>query len=303
MKIFRNSLVNSLLIIFVILVISICIYAYFKSTLSQPNLIENSNIALETSTNTNNIVVTSTTTKNSTKVSSSPKSKFDPYAPMLKIFPGVYGTETIDLTKVNYPPCAIASTRAEYHPRQLDLKSKVGLIVQEDRNYYDVSSTNEFYMLYEIWNCTIPLQGMSSGADAVTESYLNYNFLYDPINNQVCNINDVSVGVHISYLLPKWIHVGEASGELLNIWNRYFTIIQKHEERHGSIAKEYGNKLYLYLMELSNSKTCVPSMDIINNEYDEIIKELNVTQAKYDLDVDHGIKEGILLPFDNIIRP
>ncbi|MFA6158568.1 MAG: DUF922 domain-containing protein [Candidatus Paceibacterota bacterium] len=276
------------------------VYVYQKKAPHQQNTKENSDTVVATSTKTNDVGVISTSTKSMPKTSLSPKPKFDPYAPMIRPIPGIHGMETEDLTNLKYPDCSAASTRSEYHPGPINLTSKTGLIVQEEKNYYNVNGTNESQIYYEIWNCTIPVRDMNNGADAITESYLNYDFKYDTINNKVCGINNVTVGVHVSYLLPRWIYAKEASGPLLNIWNTYFVAIQKHEEHHGSIAKEYGNKLYLYLSELSASKACVPSLDSVESKFNDTINELDAAQAKYDLEVDHGVKEGVFSPFDNI---
>jgi len=283
-----------------IIVIGYSIIINIERLSYQPEKIILHDIVVATSTKAVNVKAKPVTVKAATTTASLTKKKFDPYAPVLKTYPGINGPETVDLTRVKYPECAAPKTRAGHHPEQIDLVSKIGLIVQEDKDYYDIDGTNEFYISYEVYNCTIPLQGLDGGVDAVTESNLNYNFTYDPTGGQVCNISNVAVGVHVSYLLPRWIYAPVATGKLLDIWNTYSTAIEKHEEHHGSIAKEYGNKLYSYISGLSASRACVSSLGVIETKYNDIINDLNAAQAKYDLDVDHGKKEGVFSFLDDI---
>ena len=295
-----RKLIRNLIVVTLIILVGGGLYCYLQKTSSQQNLKEKSDLQIGATTKTSNIIATSTDAKIVVKTSTTTKPKFDLDKPILVSVPGIHGMETVNLTNLKYTKCAASDTRAENHPGSIDLTSKEGLIIQEDKNYYNVNGTNEFQIYNEIYNCTIALYGQDYGADAITENTLNYDFKYDTVKNQVCRIRNIAVGVHISYLLPKWVYLPEATGPLVDIWNTYFERLQKHEEHHGVIAKEYSNKLNLYLQELSSSKTCVSSIEVINNKFDSIIEELNAAQAKYDLEVDHGVKEGVFDSFNNI---
>jgi len=207
--------------------------------------------------------------------------------------PGLNGPERIDSTNIQYKPCILSSARAVQNPQPTDLSSKSGIVVQEDEIFYDVDGTNSLQLLNQIFNCTIPTQDLDKGATAITESIYNYSLEYDNISNQICNIRNVAVGMHLSQLLPKWTRYSEASGELVEMWDAFYIALKKHEDNHADIFKQYADKEYAYINGLSVSGACVPSLDTITAKQDEIVNEANEANAKYDLETNRGVNEGI----------
>lgn len=208
---------------------------------------------------------------------------------------GLNGKVLIDTTNLQYPKCKMRPNEAKTFSRPVDLSSKTGLVVKEEDRFYEVTGVDIGQLYYETYNCLILIEGLSSGvnkANAVSETDINYDIKYDLVNNQACNISNVAVGLHMSYLLPRWTRKAEASGELLKRWNQYSLAITKHERNHGDISKQYANNLLSYLNELSKNKTCV-SLDTISDKYNSIIGELNDAQTQYDSSVRSGVDEGI----------
>ncbi|MFA6295919.1 MAG: DUF922 domain-containing protein [Patescibacteria group bacterium] len=105
----------------------------------------------------------------------------------------------------------------------------------------------------------------------------------------------VDAEVNIEYIMPKWINYDEASIDMQQKWNTFYALLEKHEQNHGEIAKQEGEKFLQEIKNITNYNSCQEFDDKVYPIQEKYLIELSQLEDAYDVETNHGETEGVTL--------
>ncbi len=106
---------------------------------------------------------------------------------------------------------------------------------------------------------------------------------------------EVETEVNIEYIMPRWTNYTEATLDMQQRWDAFYALLEKHENKHGEIAKQEANK---YLAEIKNIKDYTSCQDFDDKVYpihEKYLLEIGELNENYDNETNHGETEGVVL--------
>lgn len=129
--------------------------------------------------------------------------------------------------------------------------------------------------------------------DAYTHWYItwNYKFLQSPGS---CTIDAVATHIAVEQILPQLIT--PVADELQDRWNRYIEALQHHENGHKNIGIQAAEKINRLLEQLNPKTNCAALEQTVNQTAEDILRQYNLIEKKYDKETQHGAKTGAVFP-------
>jgi len=131
--------------------------------------------------------------------------------------------------------------------------------------------------------------------DAHTDWNIKWDFNYLDTTND-CQINKVSVNVNINYIFPKWEDKNTGDAQLQNQWDSYLLHLRTHEQNHAEHGKIAAREIESILKNLPAMENCQILTDTAKNDVEKIMAEYQSKDVQYDIDTQHGKKEGAVFP-------
>jgi predicted secreted Zn-dependent protease len=162
-------------------------------------------------------------------------------------------------------------------------------LVIENPTYYTVygSSLNEIRRQISACN---PLGQF----DAVTNWWYRYVYNYIQNSNGLCTVKDVTLALHITYLLPRWVDEG-APSSVSTQWNRYATNLTTHEHGHKDITVRLAQQTIAALQQFPETpcSEIVSAIDAFANQH---LQQIGIQNKQYDAQTDFGATQGARFP-------
>jgi predicted secreted Zn-dependent protease len=190
------------------------------------------------------------------------------------------------------PACALD---ASFHaPGALNLTSSNGVVVQVDPvHYYQVYGNSGNQVRQQIIACAPKLSG-DDDFTGYTASDISWRYITASSGGQ-CKLESITIGMHISEVLPAWGSASTASQAFTTAWNRFVTALDTHEQGHIAIDKQYAGKLLSDLSQLP-----ADNCDKLSSEASALIKAdsaaMDTANSDYDASTNHGASQGAILP-------
>lgn len=151
--------------------------------------------------------------------------------------------------------------------------------------YYDVSGRNEDQIRSSIdHSASRPSGTDGKPMDALTTT--SYKWSWWDTGNGECDPSRAQVTLRADVLLPRFVENGQR--DLIEHWNRYMANLRLHEAGHVLVAK----KRYADVLAAARSRNCAGINDAINR----IVSEIRQSNAEYDKQTKHGIRQGAVFP-------
>jgi predicted secreted Zn-dependent protease len=112
---------------------------------------------------------------------------------------------------------------------------------------------------------------------------------------RVCRLHNASVVIDITVHLPRFSAVADASREIQRAWRSYISALERHELNHVEDFVEIGS-LIPAALEAITSTNCTVAWHTANAKGKEFTALAQQRALDYDLQTNHGAKEGAILP-------
>lgn len=96
--------------------------------------------------------------------------------------------------------------------------------------------------------------------------------------------------------MPKWVHNADADPIEKERWYRYYKDLVDPENGHKELTVEAENKIEQMILEMYPSRNCTILKSEARRLGRSVVDEYNARSAKYDMETDHGGKEGAMAP-------
>lgn len=134
--------------------------------------------------------------------------------------------------------------------------------------------------------------------DAKTSWFINwsYQWHYDNPSQNPCYVTSVKVTGDITYLLPEWANESEGNSPLKTQWAIYIKNLFTHEGGHAQNAKLAAIEIERALLSVQPQASCKALQNNLESTAKGFLAIHNAWDIKYDLDTDHGKKQGAVFP-------
>ncbi len=126
-----------------------------------------------------------------------------------------------------------------------------------------------------------PRHGLLTRAIAQTSYTVGWEVEWDA-RGDVCRVKDATANLAITYTFPRVVN--DVSPDLKRRWARFMQGVQKHEERHGVLARQMVNAAERAVKGLSmkNDPGCRKSRAEVKRRVDAIYADYEARQIRYD---------------------
>jgi predicted secreted Zn-dependent protease len=146
--------------------------------------------------------------------------------------------------------------------------------------FYEVKGKDGEEVLRNI-NRKGPRHGFLVRAIAQTQYTLSYG--YDTVqSSQGCSVTKAEVKMDIVYVFPKL--AGKNSRHLNTRWKQFMAGVQKHEETHGSLARQMASATEKALLSthVSGKRGCGQIKNVAKRNVDKVFKIYERQQVAFD---------------------
>jgi predicted secreted Zn-dependent protease len=165
---------------------------------------------------------------------------------------------------------------------------KEGFTTAVDESYYSVYGSNSDHIYKELLACAP--EGTTGAKEVGNASYkINISYNWRAENNR-CGLNNIKVGLHIVYTMPKWEKGSSPSSDAIARWERFISGLWMHERTHGQHAKEGAEKILSYLQNFTDNGDCSNVGQIVQSKFESIEKEIRDKDAIFDSNPDNRVR-------------
>jgi len=175
-------------------------------------------------------------------------------------------------------------------------KAKIGGSVET--KYYDIEGSNPQELVDQLAK-NIPFAARliagnpdtTNRVDAVTGTNYTWRYWLDPVspNENTCTLRWVTVDVHITYWMPRWVNPEAGTPELRTDWFEYSKALAYHEQGHGAHAYKSGQNALDQMLALKGE---VKDCETFGTELDKIGKAAQDQIRENDLEYDRLTYSG-----------
>lgn len=160
--------------------------------------------------------------------------------------------------------------------------------------YYDVYGSTA----REIWKDLEqkgPINRYGERAEGMTTWDVSYRYTLDG-DERHCRVETLTAELRAGMKLPRWTPPEKASPRLVSGWQEYSAALRRHEDQHYDLAVEAATELERRLAERTGTRGCEALARQLDKAADTVLGEYDIKQAQFDLETDHGAKQGVLFP-------
>lgn len=114
-------------------------------------------------------------------------------------------------------------------------------------------------------------------------------------DDETCTVTSARTETHVTYTLPRWREEHSAPLDLQQAWRRFLTALVEHEQGHGQLARELGDRIEVAIKQLPPHADC-RELEREANELAEVMIRDDTEQEAYDLRTGHGERQGAAFP-------
>jgi predicted secreted Zn-dependent protease len=160
-------------------------------------------------------------------------------------------------------------------------------------SFYEVSGSSAS-KLREHLNEIRPADAHGERFDSVTNYQLSYTYRVLP-ESKACKFTKFNPTIEVTITLPKWLDA-DPDSRLGRRWQSYYNALYSHEMGHYDLAIRTFDKLKQIGSGFKTSNGCNAIGAEFKTLFDETLHELERSNADYDLQTDHGRKQGAIFP-------
>lgn len=131
--------------------------------------------------------------------------------------------------------------------------------------------------------------------DGYARWHLRWRYGYDK-DSESCAPASPRVSVALYYTMPQAATSQEWTPALSRRWSRYLDALWAHELGHGELAIDYAEALQLVLLDHEGATSCGELDEVLSALGQSYLAALREEQSAYDLETDHGRKDGAVWP-------
>lgn len=128
------------------------------------------------------------------------------------------------------------------------------VIIKERTKYYSVTG-RDGKSLFRSIRQRGPKHRMTGHAIATTTTSIKVRNMKFGIRGRNCVVESLNVFVDITYKYPRWRDRNRAKPNVRKAWDAFEARVEKHEETHGRISREYARSLEKKLKTLFGRKS------------------------------------------------
>lgn len=134
--------------------------------------------------------------------------------------------------------------------------------------------------------------------DAQTTWYITWKYNWQAPNSSQdpCKLTDVQVLVSINILFPQWTNQNSGSSPLQAKWSKYLTALEKHEQEHENNGMEAAQEIEAALLGITSMPSCPELQTKVDSTAKSILKQHHIWDKQFDIDTNHGKKDGAVFP-------
>jgi predicted secreted Zn-dependent protease len=104
------------------------------------------------------------------------------------------------------------------------------------------------------------------------------------VKNGKCVVESVDVLLDIKYIFPKWKNANSAPLSVQINWSAFWSELERHEFRHGEIAKKAANKLQIQLDQVvkNNGANCDNFGQLADAKLNSAVRRAAIEQHRFD---------------------
>jgi predicted secreted Zn-dependent protease len=171
-----------------------------------------------------------------------------------------------------------------------------GLNQQIDQpNQYQIFGRNSATLRDQIRQCSPHDAGQNAQFAAQTTYNLTWRYQYVGIGNDMCQVTNASVGIHISQIMPLWHPDSSTPASLTSGWNNFAKNLTTHESGHVSLDLQYAQALLNDLRSFPPTP-CSQMAESVKHLADSDSAMLSQANDNYDTTSNHGATQGAILP-------
>jgi predicted secreted Zn-dependent protease len=166
------------------------------------------------------------------------------------------------------------------------LASATGIVIRENRTYYDVDATRIADMRRQL-DARGPRNAFGHPSTGLTRSTLTARYTLWSSPGR-CTIGEVVVETEIDLHLPRWQPAGMPQPTLLQRWEWLSTTLVEHEEGHRENAVRAAAELRRRLQALPAAPDCRTLERTARRVREAVVSELRARDTEYDARTDYG---------------
>lgn len=146
--------------------------------------------------------------------------------------------------------------------------------------YYNVSGRTPETLVKSIFKSA---PALAQGKRALGSARLKFDWDIDAEQtNYKCQVNDLEVSLEILVTLPRWRNEKGADPQLRAFWRSFYGFVEKHENRHVTIAKQHATQLERMFNRVPAADNCKLLTARLAAGAKRILTNHNRKQTKFD---------------------
>lgn len=157
-------------------------------------------------------------------------------------------------------------------------------------NYYDISGFTVSELNSQMQTLG-PEMTSNERVYAITNNAINWTLPTE--TDDGCS--EIEAELIVEYIMPRWINYSEATLEMQQKWDYFYSLLLQHELEHGKIARQEAEKFLVEIKNLKNYTSCHDFDDKVYPIQEKYLLEMAQKQENYDNETNHGATEGVVL--------
>jgi predicted secreted Zn-dependent protease len=112
---------------------------------------------------------------------------------------------------------------------------------------------------------------------------------------KTCRFAEFNPTIEVRIILPKWLDA-DPDSRLGKRWQRYYSALYSHEMGHYDLAEKAFEKLKQIGSGFETANGCNSIGAEFKTLFNATAQELDRSNIEYDLQTDHGKKQGAIFP-------
>ena len=158
--------------------------------------------------------------------------------------------------------------------------------------YYEVEG-DSFSALKQSIAARGPVDQFGVRRDAYTSWHIRWE--WPRASNGAPILKDTIAYADVEVIVPSLSEEAELSSSERAEWDRYLAAVLSHEDRHVKLALNMRAKIQKKIRDLVRSTRAVSASRANAIGY-RLLEELRKEDQRFDVDTDHGRREGVYLP-------
>lgn len=208
-----------------------------------------------------------------------------------------YASKNLRGTKIEFGTQPKSTTSDSNEPSSANETQEPKLNIKVTEKFYPVKGTT----ILDLHNYLLengPGEDLETGHKGVASCRLGYQWMPHVSSNEklsLCRIDWVELDGTVECTYPEWDPPADATQETKDKWDAFMKKVRMHEEGHIDIDKKRLNTLFEDLKKIEPKSSCEDIRSEVQRVGEENIKKNSNDNRAYDLETQHGEKQGVYL--------